>query len=243
MTTTMMTLEQYLTPDPNLRAQLPCPEFIPAPLPSLASREMSLHSAVSVHGYLPIDGRKVWYESMLERCCAVLARLRPDVIAIAEQPPAIEFIDDDGHRRTHVFDFRFDTTALGRVLMAVKPSARVAKSGVDRIVELTREQLSPSVADGVGLFTEEKLAAVDLFNADAVNMATRDPCPEDDAVLDKVLRKLKGETTIGDLAAASKLGGSSYDAIVRAIDARKLRLVEYGKLDFDAVVVRSIKKD
>ncbi|WLB25259.1 hypothetical protein QIH85_25705 [Bradyrhizobium japonicum] len=241
--TTMMTLEQYLTPDPNLGAQQPCLHFIPAPLPSRASREMSLHSAISVHGYLPINGRKVWYDSMLERCCALLARLRPDVTGIAEQPPGVEYVDDDGRRRTHIFDFRFDTTALGRVLMAVKPSALVAKSGVDRVVELTREQVSPSVADGVGLFTEQKLSAVDLFNADAVEMATRDPCPEDDAVLDKVLRKLKGEITIGDLAAASKLGGSSFDAIVRAVDARKLRLVEYGKLDLDAIVVRPSKKD
>lgn len=240
--TTLMTLDQYLTPDPNLRPPRPCPEFIPHPLPSLASREMSLHSAVSVHGYLPINGRKVWYESMLERCCGVLARLRLDVVSIAEQPPAVEYVDDDGRRRPHVFDFKFDTTTLGRVLMAVKPSDRVVKSGVDRIVELTREQLSPSVADGVGLFTEEALSVVDLFNADAVNMATRDPCPEDDAVLDKVLRKLKGEITIGELAESSKLGGCGFDAVVRAIDARKLRLVEYGQLDLDAVVVRPSRK-
>jgi hypothetical protein len=202
--TTLMTLDEYLTADPNLRPPRPCPEFIPHPLPSLASREMSLHSAVSVHGYLPINGRKVWYESMLERCRGVLARLRLDVVSIAEQPPAVEYVDDDGRRRPHVFDFKFDTTTLGRVLIAVKPSDRVVKTGVDRIVELTREQLSPSVADGVGLFTEEALSIVDLFNADAVNMATRDPCPEDDAVLDKVLRKLKGNAWASNTASGPR---------------------------------------
>jgi len=241
--TTMMTLEQYLTPDPNLRAQRPCPDFIPDPLPSLASREMSLHSAVSMHGYLPVYGRKVWYESVLERCCLLLARLRPDVVEIAEQPPAVTFIDDHGVPCSHTFDFRFTTTAVGRVLMAVKPSALVAESGVDRIVELTREQVSPSVADGVGLFTEELLSVVDLFNAEAVDLATRDSWPDDDASLEKILRKLKGEITIGELAEKSKLGGYGFDAVVRAIDARKLHLVEYGQLDFDAVVVRPSKKD
>lgn len=241
--TKLMTLEEYLTPDPNLRAPRPCPDFIPDPLSSLASREMTLHSAISVHGYLPIDGRIVWYESVLERCCAMLARLRPDVTEIAEQPPAVTYVDDQGVRRSHIFDFRFTTTSLGRVLMAVKPSALVAKSGVDRTVELVREQIPPSEADAVGLFTEKKLGAVDLFNAEVVNLATRDPWPEDDAVLDKILRKLKGETTIGDLAAASKLGGYGFDAVVRAIDAQKLRLVEYAKLDFDAVVSRPAKKD
>lgn len=239
----LMTEEQYLTPDPNLHPPPPCPKFIPARPPSLASREMTLHSAISVHGYLPIDGRKVWYESILERCCALLARLRPDIAEIAEQPPAITYIDDNGMPQSHVFDFKFTTTSIGRVLMAVKPRALVLKSGVDRIVELVREQLPPSVADGVGLFTEEMLSAVDLFNAEAVNLATRDSRPEDDAALEKVLRKLKGETTIGDLAEKSKLGGYAFDAIVRAVDARKLRLVEYGKLEFDAVVTRSANKD
>ncbi|EHR03030.1 hypothetical protein [Bradyrhizobium sp. WSM471] len=238
----LMTLEDYLMPDPNLRPPRPCPAFIPDPLPSLASREMSLHSAISVHGYLPIDGRKVWYESILERCCALLARLRPDVTEIVEQLPPVTYVDDEGVRRTHIFDYRFTTTGIGRVLMAVKPSALVVKSGIDRVVELVREQIPPSVADGVGLFTEQKLAAVDLFNAEVVNLATRDPWPEDDAVLEKVLRKLKGETTIGDLAEKTKLGGYGFDAVVRAIDARKLRLVEYAKLDFDAVVARPAKK-
>ena len=48
---TMMTLEQYLTPDPNLRPPRECQEFMPEAPPSVASREMSLHSAISVHGY------------------------------------------------------------------------------------------------------------------------------------------------------------------------------------------------
>jgi hypothetical protein len=47
---TMMTLQEYLTPDPSLRGPRSWPEFMPdAPL-SLTSREMSLHSASSVHG-------------------------------------------------------------------------------------------------------------------------------------------------------------------------------------------------
>jgi hypothetical protein len=45
----IVSLEQYLTPDPNLRPPRPCPEFLPEAPPSLASREMSLHSAISVH--------------------------------------------------------------------------------------------------------------------------------------------------------------------------------------------------
>jgi hypothetical protein len=239
----MMTLQEYLTPDPNIRGPRLCPDFTPDPPVGLATREMSLHSAISTHGFTFIDGRKVWYESILERCCALLARLRPDVTEIAEQPQAVTYVDDEGHIRTHTFDFRFTTSALGRVLMAVKPSALVAKTGIKRTVDLIREQIPPSVADFVGLFTEKKLSTVDLFNADAINLAGRDPWPEDDAGLDKIVRKLTGKITIGELVEKSKLGGCGFDAVVRAIDARKLRLVEYTMLDFDAVVARPVKKD
>jgi hypothetical protein len=237
--TTMMTIEEYLTPDPNLRAPRTCPEFMPDPPPSLASREMSLHSAISVHGYTFIDGRKVWYESILERCCALLARLRPDVIEVAEQPPAVTYVDDAGRERQHTFDFRFTLAHGARILTAVKPSALVAKTGIDRTVELIAEQISPAIADYVLLFTEEKLSQVDLFNAEVVHMATRDVWPEDDASLAKVIRKLRGEATIGDLVERSDLGGYGYDAVIRAIDASQLRLVEYRRLEFDALVTRA----
>ena len=239
---TLMTYEEYFAKDPNLRDPDPCLEFTPYPLPSLTSRIIGLHSAISVHGYTFIDGRQVWYESILERCCALLGRLRPDVTQVAEQPPAVTYIDDDGVEQRHTFDFRFTVERAGRILTAVKPSALVEKTGIDRIVELTAEQISPSVADFVDLFTEEKLSEVDLFNAETVNLATRDPWPEDDAVLAKTLPKLKGEITIGDLVDKSGLGGFGYDAVVRAVDARVLRLVEYQKLEFDAVVARTAKR-
>ena len=143
----------------------------------------------------------------------------------------------------HTFDFRFTRSDGARWLIAVKPSALVAKTGVDRIVELVAEQLPPSEADFVTLFTEKMLSEVDLFNAQAVNLATRDPWPEeDDALLAKVVAKLKGEVAIGDLVEKSGLGGYGYDAVLRAVAAGKLCLVEYQKLEFDALVPRPTKR-
>jgi hypothetical protein len=238
----LMTPEQYFAPDSNLRKTRPCAAFTPLRPASLTSREMSLHSAISVHGFTFIGEQQVWYESILERCCALLGRLRTDVTAVAEQPPAVTFIDDAGRQRTHTFDFKFTVSGIGRIMTAVKPSAQVQKSGIDRIVELTAEQISPAIADFTALFTEENLSDVDLFNAEMVNLATRDPCPEDDAALAKCIRKLKGEITIEDLVDKSGLGGCGYDAVVRAVDAQTLRLVEYQKLEFDAFVTRMAKK-
>lgn len=242
MRQTLITHEEYFAPDPNIRDERPWSEILIDRKPSVSSRAMSLHSAVSVHGFTFIDGRITWYESILERCAALLGRLRPDIIDVAEQPPAVEYIDDYGARRRHTFDFSFTTTGAGRVLTAVKPSSLVAKSGIDRIVELVAEQIPPSVADRVSLFTEKMLTETDLFNAEAVNLATRDDWPEDDATLAKIIAKLRRETTIADLVEKSGLQGYGYDAVVRALDAGKLRLVEYGPLDFDAVVARPVRR-
>lgn len=232
----MMTLEEYLTPDPSLRPPRPEPDTLPDMLPSVTSRPISLHSAISVHGWDFFDGRKVWYEAELELNFALLAKMRPDVAAIAEQPPAVTYIDDHGRERRHTFDFQLKLTAGGNGLVAVKPAALVEKTGIGRTVELIAEQVPPSRADWVLLFTDRDLSPIDLFNSQVIHHARRDPWPEDDAALAKLLRGLRGETTIGELAAKSGLAGYGFDAVVRAIADGKLRLLEYGMLDDHRVV-------
>jgi hypothetical protein len=72
-------------------------------------------------------------------------------------------------------------------------------------------------------------------------MATRDLCPESDAALAKVIRKMNGQASIGELVQRSALGGYGYDAVVRAVFAGQLRLVEYCKLEFDTLLTRAPK--
>jgi len=238
----MTPYEQYFTPDPNLREPRPESDSLTDTLPSLTSREITLHSAYSVHGWDFFDGRKVWYEAELELTFALLARMRPGVAGIAEQPPAVRYIDDDGVEHRHTFDFLVKMKNGTRGFVAVKPFARVEKTGVGRVVELTAEQISPSLADWTLLFTEQDLSPIDLFNARAIHHARRDPWPEDDAAVAKVLARLKGEITIGELAAKSRLGGYGFDAVVRAISDGKLKLVQYGELDDYRVVVGPDRK-
>ena len=237
-----MTLEEYLTPDPSLRSPRSEPDTLPDTLASLTSRPISLHSAISVHGWDFFDGRKVWYEAELELNFALLAKMRPDVIEVAEQPPAVIYIDDHGRERRHTFDFQLKLTTGSTGLVAVKPAALVGKTGIDRTVELIAEQMPSSRADWVLLFTDLDLSLIDLFNAQAIHHARRDRWPEDDAVLAKLLRRLKGETRIGELTARCALGGYGFDAVVRAIADGKLRLLEYGMLDDNCVVAVSSRK-
>jgi hypothetical protein len=199
---------------------------------------MTIHSAMPLRTF---DLREVCYEGALERCCLVVGRLRTDIVKVAEQPPSVTYIDDDGRKRRHIFDFRFTTSDGKRALVAVKPSALVAISGIDRILELIAEQNSPAMADYVMHFTEKKLSQVDLFNVQVVNMAARDHCPKNDATLAKVIRKMNCQASVGELVERSRLGGYGYDAVVRALFAGRLRLVEYCKLDFDTLLTRAPK--
>ncbi len=236
-----MTLQEYLTPDPALRAPAPEPIFIPDTKPSLASRQISLHSKGSVRGFDFIDGRKTWYEAELEWKCGLVAKINPDVIDVVEQPPAVAYIDDNGVRRHHTFDWRVVKTDGTKWLVAVKPAALVEKSGIRRTVDLIAEQATRATADYIVLFTEDKLSPVDLFNAETIHHASRDPYPADDAAVGRLVSKLRGPVRIADLVERAKSGGYGFDAVVRAIADGRLRLVEYRKIDFDAVVAR-VKK-
>jgi hypothetical protein len=200
---------------------------------------MIIHSAMPLRTF-DLRG-EVCYEGALERCCLVVGSLRPDIVKVAEQPPSVTYIDDDGRKRRHIFDFRFTKSDGKRVLVAVKPSALIGISGIDRILELIAEQVSPAMVDYVMPFTEKKLSQVDHFNVQVVNMATRDLCPEADAALAKVVRKMNGQASIGELVERSGLGGYGYDAVVRALFAGQLRLVEYCMLDFDTLLTRAPK--
>ena len=199
---------------------------------------MIIHSAMPLRTF-DLRG-EVCYEGALERCCLVVGRLRPDIVKVAEHPPAVTYIDDDGRKRRHIFNFRFTTSDGKRVLVAVKPSALIAISGIDRILELIAEQAPLAMGDYVMSFTEKKLSRVDTFNVQAVNMATRNLRPENDAALAKVIRKMNGQASIGELVERSTLGGYGYDAVVRALFAGQLRLVEYCMLDFDTLLTRAL---
>lgn len=237
-----MTLDEYLTPDPSLREPAAEPLFIPDTLPSRASRQISLHSKGSVRGFDFINGRKTWYEAELEWKCGVVAKAHPEVVDVVEQPPAVTYVDDDGKERRHTFDWLFIKNDGTKWLFAVKPAALVEKSGIRQIIDLIAAQIPCTTADFIVLFTEHKLTAVDLFNADAIHHAQREEFPDDDAMVAKLVKRLRGAVTIASIVERSKLGGYGFNAVVRAVADGRLRLVEYRKIDYDAAVTRGRAK-
>lgn len=235
-------LEEYLTPDPSLRPPAPEPMFIPDTLPSQASRAISLHSKGSVRGFDFFYGRKTWYEAELELKVGLVAKARHDVAELVEQPPAVVYTDDQGRERRHTFDWRVVKKDGSKVLIAVKPAALVQKSGILRIVDLVASQISRNQADFVTVVTEHDLTAIDLYNAEAMHHASRDPAPADDAVIARLSKNLRRPTSIADLVDRAKIGGYGFDAVVRAIADGRLQLTEYRKIDYDAVVAPAKKR-
>ena len=234
----MMTLKEYRAKDPSLLDPLPSPELIPFTKDGRASREINLHNKGSVRGFAQFNGFPTWYESELEIKIGLSYKARPNVADVIDQPPPVYFYDDEGVLREHTFDWKVVETCGTRTLVAVKPANHVAKSGIQRVVDLVAEQLSTGVADYVVLATEQKLTRTDNYNAALIYSATRETIPRDDTIVEHLIRKMRGHTTIGEFVAASGINGSGFRAIVRAIANRRLVLTTYRIIDHDAVVKR-----
>jgi hypothetical protein len=234
----MMNLEQYLAKDLSLGDPIPSPELIPFTKKGRASREINLHDAGSVRGFTHFNGYPTWYESEIEELIGLSFMAHPNVIDVIDQPPPVYYYDDDGDLRETTFDWKIVEACGTRTLLAVKPSAKVEKSGVQRVVDLVAEQLSPDVADYVLLATEKKLTRTDTYNAKLLLSATHETIPRDDTIVEHLIQKMRGHTAIGALVEASGIHGSGFRAIVRAIASRRLVLTTYRTIDYDAVVKR-----
>jgi hypothetical protein len=234
----MTDLEQYLSKDPSLRDPLPSPELIPLTKKGRRSRPINMHSKGSVRGFTHFNGYPTWYESEGEELIGLSFLANPNVVDVIDQPPPVFYYDDDGVLRKHTFDWKVVEICATRTLVAVKRSEQVEKSGVQRVVDLVAEQLSPDIADYVVLATEAKLTRTDTYNAKLLYSATRETIPRDDTIVEHLIRKMRGHTTIGELVEASGIHGSGFRAIVRAIANRRLVLTTYRTIDHDAVVKR-----
>lgn len=232
----MMSLEQYLTKDASLRPPVPTPTRWTPPQRSRASRRISMRSKGSSRGAFVANGFSIVYESKLEYWVGLACLARHDVADLLDQPPAVEYVDDDGVVRQHTFDYLVTFIDGTRVLVAVKPNSKVQSSGIDRIVELVAEQISPSVADHVVLITEAKLTADDRFNAELIHAVRRGTNSKDDVVIARLVGRLRNTTTVRSLVDASGLNGHGFGAVVRAIASGRLCLTEPCRIDYDAIV-------
>jgi len=207
--------------------------------PSFATRFPALKSRGSCRGFAVYQDRAVVFESHLELMVLFILALLPNTAAVIDQPPAVTYTDDNGCLRRHTFDYLVIGHDSTRALVAVKPAAKVAESGIQRIVQLIAEQLPRGTADTVHLITDAHFSYADRFNAVQAFECCRFPIGEHHDAIANLASQLLGAVRICDLVDASGLGGMGFRAIIRAMTYGLLKPVLPGRrITPDSYVVR-----
>tara|TARA_Y100000815_G_C13170306_1_gene435314 strand:- start:76 stop:762 length:687 start_codon:yes stop_codon:yes gene_type:complete len=193
------------------------------PLPSRATRKVLHRSKASGPGAmvarLKAHTRPVTvdYESGLEGRTAHLLAARRDIFDLRSQPPFVEYIDDAGRNRKHVFDFLATLDSGLRIAVAVKPWQRVIQRRFDEELKLVAEAMPARFAERVLLVTDRHINKTAARNATLFNLFWLHPDDEADARVLSVA-KMMGETfRLGDLMEKSNLGSRAFTAVVRGI--------------------------
>lgn len=209
-----------------------CPIVLPAG--SRASRQIATKSRFSVRGFVTATfpdephGRRVGFESGLERDFILLTLARGDVASITEQPCAVSWTDADGQVARYTPDFLLTLTDGRRFAVEVKYAERVRRKRIDIQLAAIAAQLPSMLADALVLFTDEHYQAWEAVNAGQLHEARKRRDAEADVVLHDVSRQLRGTVSVGDLSAMLDLGSRGFRAVLRAAFTGQLRLVTPG---------------
>ncbi|RMC37438.1 TnsA endonuclease N-terminal domain-containing protein [Paracoccus alkanivorans] len=101
--------------------------------------------------------RIIQFESALEYAFLCLMLVRDDIHSIWDQPTEISYTDQDGTKRSHVFDFLVVLVTGERIAVAIKPSKRVVQRSFLSELELVAAAVTKQFADRVLLITERHL--------------------------------------------------------------------------------------
>jgi hypothetical protein len=232
-------------PDIGSGSALPFPEvdmsFSEPTLPSLTSRQLSLKDRHVCRGFAVYQNRLLVFESHLELMVFYLLAMLPGVATIFDQPKAVEYIDDAGRLRHHTFDFLIVMHDGTRIYIAVKPSARVIKSGIQHTIELIAGQLPVGTADSIKLITDADFTRADRFNASQAFECSRFPIAEHDDLVDRITAEMIGAVRINDLVEVSGVGGGAFRAVVRLISRGIFAPAATGRITPESYVVRVFK--
>ena len=191
-------------------------------LPSVATRFPALRSRGSCRGFAVCGDRVVVFESHLELCVMLQLWTKPHVIQIIDQPPPVTYTDDDGVVCRHTFDFLVVLECGTKVLIAVKPAAKLVSSGLQRTVNLIGQQLGPGIADRINIVTDADFSYADRYNGLQAFECGRFPIPEHDEIIAQITDEMLGGVKIADLVEAAGLGGAGFRAVIRLIAGGKL---------------------
>jgi hypothetical protein len=200
------------------------------PASSIASRRPPARSKGCSRGFVVdcVSNREVVYESTLERDFAVILLSDRRIKKVHDQPPAVSYIAKDGRRCRHTFDFLATTAWDTTIAFAVKPSAKVAKSGIAEIVDLIRNQVGARFADRFQVMTEKQITKPRAANGRLILHSRRGRSQQDVEQVRTIAASIKGAVKISDLVVASGLEARGFNAAINLIDEGFLTVVDEG---------------
>jgi hypothetical protein len=182
----------------------------------------------------PGSGQVMRVESLTEKRIALVLLARIDVAKLENQVP-FAWVEKDGSRHTHFFDFRATLTNGSRVAIMVKYEKKLEQDDFRALIARISSQVLPSFADRVTVMTEKDVDPVDLYNATLVNSIRGDD-PEADAVMREVVASMAGYGKIGDLIENTGLGARGFRSIVRLIGSHEIELQQPTRISYDSQV-------
>ena len=211
------------------------------PSKSRASRLPAARSRSSCRGYIvnPRTNRELVYESSLEADLLYILLVHRDVDDIHDQPPAVSYVDAEGKRRKHTFDFRVHLHDGRKIAIAVKPERRVRSSGIERTLELIRQQVT-DFADQYQLRTERSITVDRSYNAKLTFRARKMRDTTADEKILRMINKCQGARTIRALLEHASLNSHDFNAVVNLIGDGVLKHVSSGRITRDSFVRKGL---
>lgn len=184
------------------------------------------------------EGFALQFESHTEKQVALVMLARRDVVHLENQVP-MAWRDRAGKGRTHFFDFRVSMRDGTRILMIVKNSKKAADPEFRMDVRCLASRVRPDVGDRVTLITERDLNPIEVHNAQLIH-SVRQPDPEPDAAVRRVIAGTSGPVKISDVVDASGWPGRGFRSVVRLIRTHEIELAEYRRIEPESLVRRRL---
>lgn len=183
--------------------------------------------------------REFVYESKLERGFILISLASGLVEDYLDQPPPVDFVDEDGRMATHTFDALVTLTDGTRAPVDVKPKKKVVRSRILEIHRLIEKQFGSTFADVFLLRTEDHVHPDDVYDAQLLLRARKLACAAADAVVAKLASDLHGWCRLRDVVAASGIGGAAFNAAIRLVADGALEVRDCARVSYKCFVRRA----
>lgn len=209
------------------------------PTHGLAKRAPPLKQAKTARGHTIFGDTIVYHESETEHRVSTILSAYCDLREIHSQYPKVEYVDADGVRRAHTFDFYgLDTSGL-RVGIAVKDDrkeeamtdlmGRIIANGITGIENDGRRV--PGIVDVVLVATNKHATFTVYENAQAI-VASRSHHDDGEChALAKIVQRMPGSFRFGQLLLSAPSPSKRRTAIWRLIDLRVIEPCDDGRID------------